>query len=425
MPSGPRTILRRVLGYEGVPLMSRPALRVELLSGLFMTIGLAPSMHQFTQLFARKSLQAAPILLAVLMAGSAAGNLLATFFSHYLQRRRRVSLIVATRLISAAALAAIALMPARSNQAVNYVLLLLVPALMNAVALTIQSSVWHSNFSTAYRGQIFSRLFVIRAAVAILTLKAAGYALDYWPGAHHAIYAVAAAALVIGAILYSRLRVRRERAMLRKGVGQPTRLLAGFGLLARDRAYRHILLWQMVGGGSYHLAMPVVALLLTDVLRVSYSEGATALVLAPMVVMLAAAPLAGRLFDHMVITHFRALTAMLWAVGWLVLCAGIATRSWVMVLVGFGIQGLGSAGTGISFSLGHTPFTSPGNSQVYMGIHLSLQGVRGMTLPFVGIWLYRLTGMGTAIIALAAGLQIIAIIGYLLSPKPRPVASGE
>jgi len=303
VPPRPRSLLRRALGFEGVPLMCRPALRIELLSGLFMTAGLAPTMHQFTQLFARKSLQAAPILLAVLMAENAAGNFLATFSSHYLQRRRRVSLVVAARLISAAALAAIALLPAKPGQAVSHVLLLLIPALMSALALTIQSSIWHSNFSTAYRGQIFSRLFVIKSAVAILTLKAAGYALDYWPGAHHAIYAAAAGCLLIGAILYSRLRVRGERAMLRAGIGQPARPLAGFGLLARDRAYRHILLWQMVGGCSYHIAMPVVALLLTDVLAVSYSEGATALVLAPMAMMLAAAPLAGRLFDRMVITH--------------------------------------------------------------------------------------------------------------------------
>ena len=53
-----------------------------------------------------------------------------------------------------------------------------------------------------------------------------------------------------------------------------------------------------------------------------------------------------------------------------------------------------------------------------MGINLSLQGIRGMIMPFVGIWLYSATGMGNAIIALAAGLQFIASAGFFFSPRP-------
>ena len=53
-----------------------------------------------------------------------------------------------------------------------------------------------------------------------------------------------------------------------------------------------------------------------------------------------------------------------------------------------------------------------------MGIHMTLQGLRGLTMPFVGIWLYGLDGVGINVLWIGAALQFVAAAGFALSPMP-------
>ena len=45
-----------------------------------------------------------------------------------------------------------------------------------------------------------------------------------------------------------------------------------------------------------------------------------------------------------------------------------------------------------------------------------------MTLPFLGVWLYKSTGLGTATILVAAALNVIGAFGFYFTRKLKPVA---
>jgi len=293
-----------------------------------------------------------------------------------------------------------------------------------AVVINVLSSIWHSNYPSEVRGQIFSRRYIVYMSILAISIKAAGYALDAWPWAHRLIYPVGAACMVISALTIARVRVRGERGMLRNEKASPFSPLEGFRLLGRDREYRRFMAWQFLSGSMVLLTTPVIVLMLTDYLGVNYAEGTTALTLVPIAVSLLAAPLFGRLFDTVGITRFRALGAASWAAGRAVLFFAMAGRSWALVLAACALAGLGMGTGGLAFHIGHTHFARPEKTQVYMGIHMTLAGLRGLTMPFLGVWLYSMPQIGMKLLLIAAAIQFVAAIGFTLSPAPK-IQNGE
>ena len=130
-----------------------------------------------------------------------------------------------------------------------------------------------------------------------------------------------------------------------------------------------------------------------------------------------AAPICGRLFDTLGVSKFRAIGAAMLASSRLVLFAAAIAKSWPLALAAFVFQGLGLATGGLAFSIGHTRFAHPREGQLYMGIHMTLQGLRGLTMPFLGMWLYETVGMGISLLIAAAAVQFIAVAGFALSPR--------
>ena len=70
------------------------------------------------------------------------------------------------------------------------------------------------------------------------------------------------------------------------------------------------------------------------------------------------------------------------------------------------------------WNIGHTRFAPPSQSPRYMGIHQTLQGLRGLTMPFLGVWLYGLKAVGPKLFAIGAAVQLLAAVGFFLSQPP-------
>ncbi len=415
---------RWLLGYRGIPYMSRPTFRYEIISTMFLGVGFAILLPSFCQLFAKKTLQAEPWLVAALEAQMALGFLFGAFLGSYVRRRRSIPYIVGGRLIIAAVMIVIALLPPTRASRIPYVALMLLPALLGAVIINALSSIWHSNYPSEVRGQIFSRRFIVYMSIGAISVKLAGYALDEWAWAHRLIYTMGAVCMAASALAIAKVRVRGEKGMLRSEKAGPFSPLEGFRLLGRDREYARFMAWQFLSGSTILLTRTTIVLMLIDYMRVNYAEGTTALTLVPVAVALLAAPLFGRLFDTAGITRFRAVGAASWAASRVVLFFALTGNSWELVLVAFALAGLGLATGGLAFNIGHTHFARPEETQVYMGIHLTLAGLRGLTMPFLGVWLYSMPQIGAKVLLIAAAVQFIAAIGFTMSPRPK-IANGE
>jgi len=424
-----RAWVQWLLGYRGIPMMSRPTFRLEMFATVFLGVALAAMRPQLTQLFARKSLEAPRWLIAALVAVFAAGSLFGAVLGPYLQRRRRMTVMVASLCGVAVFLLAVAVLPAEAAAAVPYLGVLTIASLIYAGVRTTLSSIWHSNYPEAVRGQILSRRMIVHLIVGATSMKLAGWALDAWPSwGHRLIYVVAAACTLISALLYSRIRVRGERAMIRRETRSALDLKEGVVLLRDDPAYRRFLGWQMLSGSSVILIDPVKALILIDMLHVTYAEGTTAMAAVPMTACLIGLLVCGKLFDRMNIWRFRGMGAAVWSVSRVMIFTGALLRAWPLLLAGFAVEGLARSTGMLAFNLGHTRFATPRKSQTYMGIHLTLLGVRGLTMPFLGVWLYGIPGVGLYLLPASAAIQLIAAAGFALA-KPDgtfgPADSGD
>jgi hypothetical protein len=53
------------------------------------------------------------------------------------------------------------------------------------------------------------------------------------------------------------------------------------------------------------------------------------------------------------------------------------------------VLGAAYAGANLGWNLGHNDFASLGRAQHYMGVHVTLTGVRGAIAPLLGVLLYE------------------------------------
>ena len=47
------------------------------------------------------------------------------------------------------------------------------------------------------------------------------------------------------------------------------------------------------------------------------------------------------------------------------------------------------AGGVLGWNMGHHDFATPEKANQYMGLHVSLTGVRGLLAPLIGVWIYQ------------------------------------
>ncbi len=411
---------RWILGYDGIPQMARPTFRYDLISNLFASIALGVIFPSLAAQFARRGLQASTWLVGFIYVLMPMGNFLNTFLAQRLSRARRVPLIVRVRIVMGLFVGAIAFLPSNPGAGWWFVGLLLVPSVLFAITLNVQNSVRHSNYPAAVRGTIFGRITIMRMGGMAASALLAGYALDRYQWGHRLVYTIAACALLLAAWFYSRIRIRRERTMLRNGARTRINLLDGFRLLVKDRAYGQFMGWQMVFGFMNLMSGPVLVLVMTDYLKVDYQTGTTALMVVPLGVAVFGGLLAGRLFDHLKVTHFRSVGATFWGASKIVVFLGAITGSWALVLLGFGLQGLGQAMGSIAFNIGHTQFASVDRSQEYMGIHLTLQGIRGMVAPMLtAALLTQFGGSGLMILPVAGCVMLVTAVGFFFTRPPE------
>ncbi len=413
-----RSKARWLFGYEGIPLLARPTFRYDLLATAFTAAGTGALYPSLTSQFARRGLEGSTWLVGLLFMLLPMGNFLSTFLARQIAMRRRVPVVVAAWLVMAGFLAVIALLPREPESAWWFAALLVPPSLLLSVVINGQNSIRHSNYPAEGRGRTFARISIVKMGVLAISAIASGYLLDELPWGHRLIYGFAAAMMILGAILFSRIRVRRERSLLQNGRNRATKLMAGFRLLLEDRIYGQFMFWQALFGFANLMCMPLLALIMTDYLKVSYLMGITALLAIPTGTAVFTSVLAGKLFDRIRITRYRAITCTFWASSIAMFYLGVLLNSWAIVIVGSILRGVGIGLGNIAFNLAHTHFSSADRSQDYMGIHLTLIGIRGMAAPLLTAALLRWTYVGLGIMPVAVAVTFFATWGFYRMPSP-------
>lgn len=312
--------------------------------------------------------------------------------------------------------------------------------IMLAGVVTVRSAVWKLNYPRSHRGQITARIQRLRSIGSVIGMLAAGSALDGDPTSYRYIFPIAAACGAIGIWIAAGIRVRGDKLPDKRAqdtVAQSpaqvnwvepysvTALMSPghvigqmFRVLRKDNRFLQYCIAQSMTGISNLLTISVAVAVVTRDLDPGDEWGfwiSTALLSAlSNLAMLGSISRWGRLFDSVGVLRFRVINVVCWAAGLafglfgtlaVVHGSRIGAAYFPFAVFMFALRGiangLGSGGGALAWNLGHLDFAKPEEAEIYMGIHVSLTGLRGLVAPLIGMWLFNHFGWTVWAIGLA------------------------
>ncbi len=155
----------------------------------------------------------------------------------------------------------------------------------------------------------------------------------------------------------------------------------------------------MIYGLAYMLIQPVIPIFLVDEIKVEYSQAAIARGLIFWGMISLASPFFGRMLDRWNAVRVSIAGFALLAVFPL----GLAmSRSLPMVYAAFLVFGLAMAAINISWTMGPILFAGRKDAATYMGVHVTMVGIRGLIGNPLGLLILETAGSRAAFITASA-----------------------
>ena len=169
---------------------------------------------------------------------------------------------------------------------------------------------------------------------------------------------------------------------------------------------------------------PVLAIALADQFHVGYQEGIAITTVIPLICLTLAIPFWRRRLQRMHVIEFRSFHVWSFVVATSLVLLGTATRRIEWLYLGAMVVGFGWGGGALAWNLGHQHFASPDRDAEYMGVHVTLTGIRGVIGPILGVQIYVLLsrfGMqGSALLicfAICLAMNFTGAIGFVWLAK--------
>ena len=129
-------------------------------------------------------------------------------------------------------------------------------------------------------------------------------------------------------------------------------------------------------------------------------------------------PIWSRLLDRVNILQFRAIHSWAFVTSTaIVFAAAITMQPWLLFIAA-AAKGIAFGGGVLAWNLGHHDFATIDKASQYMGVHVTLTGIRGLLAPIIGVSLYQALelirpGYGAILFGLCLILCIIGAIWFV------------
>lgn len=228
----------------------------------------------------------------------------------------------------------------------------------------------------------------------------------------------------VGVAVLSTIRVRQHKKMLRDEresisdrAGPTINPLGVIKLLFEDRRYGAYQVNQFLMGMGNLMVMPLVPIIFRDRFKIDYFEGILLASVIPMAVVPMMIPVWARLLDRVHVVRFR--THHCWAfmiIIILLLLASVFGIKWLLYITVV-LKGVAMAGGMLAWQLGHHDFAPKERAGEYMGVHVTLTGVRGLIGPILSVLLYNTLAAqnpeyGPWVLVLCLSLVVAGAFGF-------------
>jgi MFS family permease len=370
-------------------------------------------------------LPAARVNLAVALVTGAPSmaNIISFAWANLAHGRSRVSLLVALLAAFAVCVGLIAFAPSAGGGLLLTIFAVIVARMLWAGVLTVRSAIWTANYPRHLMARMTGRIVVYNEVGMAAVALSAGSLLDLHPLLARWLYLLAALAGLCAAWLYRAVRVRREFRLLAAEAGEggaaaPFSLAMLRQILAADPPFRRYMFWMgMYGAGNLMLNSQMVVLF-TDRLHLSSTTQVMLLTALPLLLMPVFLPAWARLFDGGHIIDYRARQCWSLVAAIAIMCGAVVLRVPWLLWPASVLLGISYAGANLGWNLGHNDFATIGRAQHYMGVHVTLTGVRGLLAAPIGMlcyeWLERWrTGLGIAALLIPLTMVTAGAIGFV------------
>ena len=334
------------------------------------------------------------LAVAFVSGAPALSNVVSFLWANLAHGRARVQLMVWQLAAFAVLVGLIGLAPRASGGLPFMVLSVIAARVLWAGILTVRASVWTANYPRAVLARITGRMVVISSFGVAAAAALAGFVLESHPAQARWLYAAAALAGLAAAWQYRQTRVRREFQLLlaeTEAVSQVEvfSLATLRQILKDDPQYRRYMFWLgLFGAGNLMVAAQFV-IVFSDQLHLSSSMQIGILAIVPLLSIPLFTPWWARMFDggHVIEYRARQCWALIAAIA--VMIVAVFTGQIWLLWPGALLLGAATAGSNLGWNLGHSDFASLGKMQHYMGVNVTLTGMRGLVAPPAGVLAYE------------------------------------
>ena len=248
------------------------------------------------------------------------------------------------------------------------------------------------------------------------------------------IYPVAASFGIIGAWVYSKMQVIGHKKILEDERSQPEFATVApwktIALLKEDSAFAKYMSCQFIFGlGNLMLSAPLVVVL-ADQFSFDYLGEILVVSTIPIILMPLSIPLWSKLLNRVHVIQFRAIHSWVFVLSALAFGVSIFLGNTVGLWIAAAIRGVGFGGGVLAWNLGHQDFAPVEQSGRYMGLHVTLTGIRGLIAPVLGMGLYTyFLGIGEetggSVFFVGAAISSIGGIGFLILSLTTPLKTNK
>lgn len=333
------------------------------------------------------------LAVAVVTGAPALANVASLWFAQRAYGRNKSRLVALLMGMTALAATALAWMPVSAAGLIGLTLVMVMGRLCFAGVITLRAAIWRANFPRHVRATITGRIAVIYSIIMGLTAGGVGFAMQSSDTAWRLLFPVAGLMGLIAAWRYRRFTVRGQGRLLRQeaaeGGSGPIRWSDVVAVFRNDRWYRRYMMTMFIFGSGNLMVIALLVVILTEQVGLSQFKQVMITTTIPLLAVALLTPLWARSLDQVHILVYRAWHSWMFVITMVLFLFGAALRAEWLFWLGALAMGAAFAGGKLGWNLGHNDFASDGQSTLYMGIHVSLTGVRGLIAPLLGVFLYQ------------------------------------
>jgi MFS family permease len=433
-----------LLGIHRLPYLTRRNYYYEFMHLLPWGLLAGAVEGQITSVVVAKTFNAGDWLVAVASATPIAALLLTLVWGMLCIGRPKLTLATLFGAGTALCAATVGLAPHTPAAGGIFVAQMALAQLFMSGFVTVRSALWKHNYPPHARGRITARLQGLRMIMSVIILAGMSLLFDHNPAHYRWLYPAVALSGLLGLLILQNIHVRHEKSELAdfdadRAVGadnQPLerisvatafsirRVVAQLNRVLRsDRRFAWYLSAQMCFGFSVQMIIPLLVIVIREAFQM-YWISTVLIVMLPKLIIFGSLRRWGWLYDRVTVPRFRVYVGLCAAGGVffgmigaaLIESGGALDPAFVIpaAVVCFTLraigQGLHQGGGSLAWTLGHLDFSRRHDAELYMGVHVTLTGLRGLVAPFAGVALGNLIGWGAWAVALV--LCLIGVLTY-------------